>query len=85
MLNYLATAWPFAYLSDAGVVAFAYVGMVVTLAAVLYVPFKLGRRSGRVTTDAEVIAHTSRALTGTTFDPFAAFGSPNLPGGINAR
>lgn len=80
MLSYLATAWPFATLTDGEVVVFAYVGMVATLAALVYVPFKLGRMQRRPVLP--VVAPPVNPV-----DPFGLFdrlGAPNLPGGRNA-
>lgn len=92
MLSYLATAWPFATLTDGEVVVFAYVGMVATLAALVFVPFKLGRMQRRpvlpVDPTAAIIAGTGKALDGyPAGDPFGVMsrlGAPNLPGGRNA-
>jgi len=86
MFTALATAFPFAYMSDDAVIAFTYIGMIATLCVAVYIPFRLGKRAANVSDPTEkIIQDTGRALTGTAFDPFARYGSPNLPGGVNVR
>jgi hypothetical protein len=75
----------FANLPDAAVVVLTYVGMATLLYLAVSIPFRLGKRASRNVNDPtdKIISDTSRSLTGTAFDPFALYGSPNLPGGAN--
>jgi hypothetical protein len=77
----------FANLPNGAVVILTYVGMVTLAYLVISIPFRLGKRAARNVNDPteKIISDTAHSLTGTAFDPFARYGSPNLPGGVNVR
>jgi len=73
-------------MNDDAVIAFTYIGMLATLCVAVYIPFRLGKRAANVSDPTEkIISDTSKSLSGSAFDPFAMYGSPNLPGGRNVR
>jgi hypothetical protein len=86
MYDALVTNPVFANLPDGAVVFLTYVGMATVVYLAVSIPFRLGKRAANANesdpTD-KIISDTAHSLTGTAFDPFARYGSPNLPGGSN--
>lgn len=88
MYDALVTNPVFANLPDGAVVFLTYVGMATILYLVVSIPFRLGKRAANAKDNdptEKIISDTARSLVNDPFDPFARYGSPNLPGGVNVR